>query len=339
MNSLASQPRSAVDDDSGSIRALCPGCGNEDAQDWLQSPDRFNGRSKLYQLVRCSKCSLVFLKNPPLPSEMAQHYGSDYDGIIGRGSASAGYWQPRKDVIAHYKQGGALLDLGCSSGSFLESIKGSRWQLSGIELSPDAAKAAEARSGAKIFVGDILEADFPPESFDVITCFDVLEHVYEPRSVLAKVREWLKPDGIFYLLVPNIDSAAVRIFRSYWYGLELPRHLTHFSPDPLKELAAMVGLRVATLSESSFPAVEYSFRYLVDDFLRALCISRKPLSVTSELSILGRIARKVFRVSILPIAHLGISLAGPGEYIHAVLTKDESFGVNPSDVRIRNLAQ
>src|ERR1035438_10453930 len=72
------------------------------------------------------------------------------------------------------------------------------------------------------------------ESFDVITCFDVLEHLYEPRKVMARVGEWLKPGGIFYVLVPNVDSAEARAFGSYWHGLELPRHLFHYSPASLK---------------------------------------------------------------------------------------------------------
>ena len=76
-------------------------------------------------------------------------------------------------------------------------------------------------------------APFQPNTFDAITCFDVLEHMHHPREVLVKVREWLKPGGVFYTFLPNIDSAESRIFRSYWCGLELPRHLYHFSPSSL----------------------------------------------------------------------------------------------------------
>src|ERR1017187_3489649 len=132
--------------------------------------------------------------------------------------------------------------MGCSSGAFLESLHGDGWKLHGIEMSTEPAKNAEARSGAQVFVGHILEAPFRPESFDVITCFDVLEHLYEPRQVLTKVMEWLKPGGIFYVLVPNIDSAEARVFGSYWGGLELPRHLFHYSPASLSFLAKSVGL-------------------------------------------------------------------------------------------------
>jgi SAM-dependent methyltransferase len=228
-----------------------------------------------------------------------------------------------EDVIYRYKAGGAILDLGCNSGSFMESMIGPEWQLYGIEMSAEAARKAQARSGGQVFVGDILEANFSPESFDVITCFDVLEHVYEPRHVIAKVRKWLKPQGIFYLVVPNIDSAAVRIFQSYWYGLELPRHLTHFSHDSLKEMLRAEGLEEAYLSILRYPAIEESLRYAMDELFRRAGVSRTPLSMAPEPGIPWRIARKALRISILPILRGAISLAGAGECIQAVYKKCE----------------
>ena len=109
-----------------------------------------------------------------------------------------------------------------------------KWELFGIEMSPDVARRAEKRTGAKIFVGDILDAPFPQGYFDVITCFHVFEHMYQPKEILEKVSYWLKPGGIFYMMVPNIHSAGGRTFKSYWYALELPRHLFHWSPKALR---------------------------------------------------------------------------------------------------------
>ena len=65
-------------------------------------------------------------------------------------------------------------------------------------MSPTEAQKAEASSGAQVFVGDILDAPFSPLSFDVITCFHVLEHVYRPKDVVRTLWEWLRPGGILY---------------------------------------------------------------------------------------------------------------------------------------------
>jgi SAM-dependent methyltransferase len=309
----------------------CPVCGQADAHEWLRAPDRFHGRQEKYTLVRCAACSLVWLSHPPEPNEMHLHYTDAYDRqISAAGEGSPGRWRARNAALAPHKQSGALLDLGCSSGSFLQSVRGNGWDLYGIEMSTKSAKRAEAETGAKVFVGDILEAQFSPESFDVITCFDVLEHLYAPRRVMAKVGEWLKPDGIFYILVPNIDSAEAHVFGTYWHGLELPRHLFHYSPESLKFLAQSAGLREVSLETRRNPAVGTSLRYVWDDVFGALGIHPTPVAYRAEASLPWRAARKLVRMTVLRTLLAMAPLAGSGESIHAIFRKDTTgSGVGP----------
>lgn len=152
----------------------CPVCGHAGAQEWLRGPDRFHGRQENYTLVRCPECSLVWLSHPPEPGKMHLHYTDAYHKLISAaGENSPERWRDRKTALAPQKRLGALLDLGCSSGTFLESMRGESWELYGIEMSAENARIAEERTNARVFVGDILDASFPRESFDVITCFDV----------------------------------------------------------------------------------------------------------------------------------------------------------------------
>jgi SAM-dependent methyltransferase len=310
-------------DNAGQRFEACPACGETDAREWLQAPDRFHGRQQTYTLAYCQGCSLVWLSHPPRAEEMDPHYSPDYHRLISAaGHNSLDRWVDRKAALEQYKRSGAILDLGCSSGSFLEFIRSDAWKLFGVEMSADGAKTAEGRSGAKVFVGDILDAPFPPESFDVITCFDVLEHLHEPRKVLAKVKEWLKPGGIFYVLVPNIDSAEARFFKSYWCGLELPRHLFHYSPTSLKSLAKSVGLAEVLLETRRNAAVGNSVRYFFDDVFRSVGISRTPLANLRPASLPWKVARKLVRVTVLRSLLAMAPLAGGGESIHAVFRKD-----------------
>ncbi|SRR5579883_162170 len=302
----------------------CRACGQASTSVFLTGPDWFNGGTQQYTLVRCRNCSLVWLSDRPEPHEMGQHYGVDYDRFISNAGDSQERWEHRQAAIRQYKSGGALLDLGCSSGSFLASLKGQNWRLFGVEMSPEAAKAARAKTGADVFIGDILDAPFAPESFDVITCFDVLEHVYEPDRVLEKVKQWLKPDGVFYMLVPNIDSGEARTFRSYWYGLELPRHLTHFSPESLRQMAHSAGLTELSIESHSNPTVEYSMYHLMTAGLRAIGISRPALAKAPRRGIVGRITRKALRLTFYSVLKKVVSMRGPGESIHAVLGKAQS---------------
>ncbi|HEV2326202.1 MAG TPA: class I SAM-dependent methyltransferase [Terracidiphilus sp.] len=307
----------------------CPICGHAGAALWLRAPDRFHGREVEYTLLRCPSCSLVWLTNPPKPEEMGEHYTEAYDRLISAAGQNSPFrWADRKAALTQYKQSGSILDLGCSSGAFLESLSAADWKLYGIEMSAESAKAAQRRTGAKVFVGDILDADFPPASFDVITCFDVLEHLYEPRRVMGKVAEWLKPGGIFYVLVPNIDSAEGRVFGSYWHGLELPRHLFHYCPASLTRLADSVGLRQLSVETRRNPAVGTSLRYVWHDVCRSIGIPKTPVAYRREARLPWRAARKVVRMTLLRALLAMAPLAGGGESIHAIFRKDSADGAH-----------
>jgi SAM-dependent methyltransferase len=307
--------------------SACAACGSREAIPFLVAPDRFHGRPELYRLVECSSCTLVRLDNPPAPERMGEHYGADYDRSVALAGEEPGRWRGRWEALAKYKPGGALLDLGCSAGGFLSGLAGTAWSLYGIEMSKTMAAKARERTGAEIFVGDILDAPFPAGTFDAITCFHVFEHLYQPREVLAKVCEWLKPGGIFFVMVPNIDSAGFRIFKSYWYALELPRHLSFFSPKSLTALARSLGLEEVSVTTNREVFIEASTRYILDDKLRKAGIHRVPLAKARRPGIPFRVVRKAFRLALLPVLNGLASLAGDGESIHAIFRKTASRSV------------
>ncbi len=294
----------------------------------MTAPDRFFLRPALYRLVQCSSCSLVWLTDPPAPVEMERHYGPEYDRFIRKAKEtdSREHWQGAVDTVHRYRQGGRLLDLGCGSGSFLQCLRGSAWNLWGIEMSSEAAHVARSRTDATVLADDILRAPFPPDTFDVITCFHVFEHMYSPREVMAKVCDWLNPGGIFCLHVPNIEAAETRIFKSYWYPLELPRHLYHFSPNSLSQLAKSSGLEEESLTTRKVSFVEHSMGYLTDDILRKAGVKRPSLAATGDPRLAWRVMRKGLRLTVLPIVNMLIGLTGEGSIIEAVFRKPKSAG-------------
>jgi SAM-dependent methyltransferase len=300
----------------------------------LCAPDRFHGRNKVYRLIRCSSCSLVRLENPPPPAEMAEHYGSNYDKAISGPGDNPDHWRERRAALLRFKSGGTLLDLGCSSGGFLTGMKGPSWKLFGVEMSDAVANRARKQSGAEVFVGNILDAPFPAASFDAITCFHVFEHLYQPKEVLTKISDWLKPGGIFYTMMPNIDSAGSRIFQSYWYALELPRHLHHFSPVSLKVVARVAGLEIASLTTNREMFVEQSLQYVADAICGRIGYVRLPISQRPAPRLPWRVLRKAFRLTLLPVLTGLGALAGDGESIHAVFQK-ASAGINASGTKAK----
>jgi SAM-dependent methyltransferase len=306
---------------SASTVSLCPSCESREIRSFLQAPDRFHGKRISYRLMYCSACSLVWLADPPPPAQMGEHYGPDYDRSVASAGDSLERWSGRVTTIGRHKTGGVLLDLGCSSGGFLRAMKSPPWTLHGIEMSQVVASQAEAASGAAVFVGDILNAPYPAGSFDVITAFHVMEHMYEPLEVLRKIAFWLKPGGIFYFMVPNIDSAGARIFNSYWYALELPRHLYHYSPRSLGNMAEAAGLEQLSVTTHRELFFEESIGYLVDGLCRRVGASRTPRARRRRPSLVFRAIRKGFRLTAKPVLNGIASLIGDGESIHAILRK------------------
>jgi 2-polyprenyl-3-methyl-5-hydroxy-6-metoxy-1,4-benzoquinol methylase len=254
---------------------------------------------------------------------MSIHYDADYhEAIMAAGSGAALVrWRRQREEIFKRKKSGSLLDVGCSSGAFLGTMKSDAWKLFGIEMESSTARKARAATGAEVFVGDAANAPFKANSFDVVTCSDVLEHVYEPRKFLEKILEWLKPGGIFYTSLPNIDSWEARTLGQYWYGLEVPRHLFHFSPQSLRYLTASVGLQEASIVTLRVSYIERSVRYLGSAAIEKFGMRPVPMAKNSPRSVPARILRKALRVSFIGPLGMAASAMGTGASIEGIFRK------------------
>jgi 2-polyprenyl-3-methyl-5-hydroxy-6-metoxy-1,4-benzoquinol methylase len=137
-----------------------------------------------------------------------------------------------------------LLDVGCGSGTLIGILKQRGFRVLGVDFSAEAAALAESENGVEVLVGSLEQAGFKDGSFDVVTLFHVLEHVTNPRDVLAEVHRILRPDGRLVLQVPNIDSWQSRIFGAQWYGLDIPRHVIDYSKAAMLRLLSDSGFSV-----------------------------------------------------------------------------------------------
>jgi SAM-dependent methyltransferase len=138
---------------------------------------------------------------------------------------------------------GRILDIGCGQGDFLHLAQQRGWAAYGSEFSPAAVALCRNR-GLNVTAGDLAEADFGTDFFDVITAFEVLEHVNEPVKLLAQVRRLLRPGGLFYLTTPNFDALLRHAERAEFAMLGYPEHLCFYTPNSIKRLAHGGGFRV-----------------------------------------------------------------------------------------------
>lgn len=136
---------------------------------------------------------------------------------------------------------GRLLDIGCSAGLFCELARSLGWEITGIEPSRWLADRARDRLGDAVLCARFEEVTLPPDSFDAVCLWDVLEHVPDPEVFLAKAVEALRPGGVLALNVPNLQSWIARALGRRW-PLLLPEHLFFFSPASLRLLLGRHGI-------------------------------------------------------------------------------------------------
>jgi SAM-dependent methyltransferase len=157
-----------------------------------------------------------------------------------------------------------LLDVGCATGVFLAAGSG-QWDTCGIEPSGAAVRYARTHFGLRIHHGTLETADLPLHSFDVITLWDVLEHVHQPAHTLAQVRQLLRPDGIVVLRLPNRDSWDARLFGRSWAGLDAPRHLMVPDTPTTQRLLEQAGFKILVRRclNGSYPMLALTWRFWV----------------------------------------------------------------------------
>jgi 2-polyprenyl-3-methyl-5-hydroxy-6-metoxy-1,4-benzoquinol methylase len=143
--------------------------------------------------------------------------------------------------------GRKLLDVGCGAGQFLRAAIDAGWDAEGVELNRENA-CAVAEFGIRVFWGTLEDAAFSDATFDVVSLWDVLEHIPCPVHFLLETLRILKPGGLVFLQSPNIDSDVASIWGIRWPWLCLPDHLYHFSPRTIDILLQKAGFLVHRVS-------------------------------------------------------------------------------------------
>jgi SAM-dependent methyltransferase len=232
----------------------CLLCGGRNWSPLLEAPDAIPGGTGLwFAVVQCQDCGLCFTNPRPSPNTIGRFYPEVYPPHRAPRSRRAPGWRrltrwcrkPRRERRALALFGrGRLLDFGCGGGAFLGRMQRRGWQCTGLDTSAAAVRRVRSELGLHVLQGTLPHPDLRPASFDLLTMWHALEHVHRPLAILREARRLLVPGGKLVVAVPNIDSLPFRWFGQAWFGLDLPRHLTHFAPWTLYLILHRAGFRV-----------------------------------------------------------------------------------------------
>ena len=229
------------------IKNKCPVCNNPSNKQLYNLDPGY--------LISCDHCQTVFYNPRPTPQELVDFYNSDNyrecyqnSSMAGKNFAEARYRQLFKLLDNKHpnlitKKDKHLLDIGCGEGDLLIIAAADSWQVTGTEISPQAAEKANKLLPNRILTGELTNLDLPENSYDLITIYHVIEHLLDPVSILVKIRQLLKPGGIAFIETPNIASLGAKIKGKQWSHIIPPEHITYFQPKSLKYALKQSGFK------------------------------------------------------------------------------------------------
>ncbi|PIR83425.1 hypothetical protein COU19_00490 [Candidatus Kaiserbacteria bacterium CG10_big_fil_rev_8_21_14_0_10_56_12] len=220
----------------------CPVCSCAERHEFEKGP---------FRIARCSTCASLFVENPP--EQTRDLYDASY--FVGGGdTAGYGCYDQEKeamrdtfetclDRIQQQRATGALFDVGAATGYFLGLAKERGYAVSGIDISAAAAALAKAK-GLRVLAGTLDQLSPDAASHDVVTLFDVLEHVADPAALLGHAARLLKKDGILMGCTPNSGSRYAALMGKRWHALCPPEHLVWMTEASLRDLLSKDGFEV-----------------------------------------------------------------------------------------------
>lgn len=252
-------------------------------RDRLTSCDAVGAGGREHLVAWCASCRCGTTQISPGQDYWTEAYPDEYfQGVLFVGTPGDKSGQLRAvERATETLVGRRVLEIGCSQGELLCLLRERGAHPMGVEASRIARSAAQERG---LPVVERVE-DLPDEEYDLVLLFDVLEHLPVPLETLQWIAKRLARSGRVVVAVPNAESLECRLLGARWFALELPRHLTHFSPHALERLARMAGLRCQRVdySAASFLAKSFIDARLTDGWLKV-----SPLSIRRAAGLLFR---------------------------------------------------
>lgn len=192
-------------------------------------------------LISCNSCGLVFSKKKPTLKELTDHY-TNYPRYTELSPITEKRYDELLDTLEPFKNTNNLIDLGCSNGLFLECAKKRGWNVYGTEFADECITYCEQKK-IKVFKSDNLPPEFFDLKFDVVTSFEVMEHINTPNEELDFVKKILRNNGAFYFTTPNFNSISRFLLKEKWNVIEYPEHLSYFTSRTIHQLMVKHGFK------------------------------------------------------------------------------------------------
>jgi len=208
-----------------------------------------------FDIWHCSQCSGRFTQNIPIATEIGRYYKAE--AYVSHTDTKKGLvnrlyhivrnitLQTKRKLVekATGLKKGSLLDVGAGTGAFAAVMQQAGWAVTGLEPDDTARNNALTQHNIQLKQPGQL-FNLPANTFNAITMWHVLEHVHELHRYLDTFNSILVNNGVLIIAVPNYTSHDAEIYKESWAAYDVPRHLYHFSPQSMQQLAGMHGFSI-----------------------------------------------------------------------------------------------
>ena len=246
---------------------FCSSCGcNSSKDEWS-----YKGGDRKFSVLWCKNCGLGRLNPFPNIEELNRLYSRQpVYGLNYRNESHGGFPIRVKRLSELIPQRGRLLDIGSGLGYFLKIAQDDGWEVEGVEPRPEAVKYCYENFGIKVHEGFLENFESKPGIYDVITLWDVLEHVSDHIQFVERCIDLLAPGGILVLAIPNASGWPARIFKERWRYV-MPTHLNYFTMRYIEQI----------LSKRNIVIERADHTIKIHSLVQGL-VSRLPLEVNTE---------------------------------------------------------
>lgn len=220
------------------------------------------GEKPHHQIVKCTECGLVYAFPRRGSTGITLSYKEtppDTSYLLTQEDRRRKFAGEVQSLTRFVRQG-RILDIGCSIGIFLEEAQRQGFDAWGVELSRWASGQAAAK-GLRVFNAPLQELNLENESFDIVTMWDVIEHLPDPRAELREINRVLKPGGLLVITTPDFTSLLSKVLGRAWQSVSL-QHIYYFTPPTLGKMLSACGFSVVKrTTDPRISSLENLFSY------------------------------------------------------------------------------
>ena len=319
----------------------CKICGGNSFSYAHKGIDRFCQIEGAFDLYRCNGCGLIFIF-PFLQQDVLMRYYPDTYYSYSDSERIQKYRNSLLEKLIFYlkhplkaancilyskllrqkdmtvfKKSFNVLDVGCGDGRYLLEKKRYGCKLFGVDISDKALrKLKDTDPDMNVYCGNLWEAGFSDNLFDIVNVAAVLEHVIDIERLLLEIRRIIKEKGVLRIQVPNASSLTYKVFGRFWMGLDVPRHLYVFSLKNLKLLFKKSGFKV-----QQYRTVENSYDFVSSTIYVLNSVLQKNRNIMESSNIWDN---ELLKLLFFPYA-LFVNALKIGDSIEFVLQKDGKY--------------